>query len=57
VGRLYGVGIWPVGLVAVALGLLALAGLGSRAARRVLVHAATTDALTGIGNRRKLEPS
>jgi len=55
VGRLYGVGIWPVGLVAVALGLLALAGLGSRAARRVLVHAATTDALTGIGNRRKLE--
>jgi diguanylate cyclase (GGDEF)-like protein len=54
VGRLYGVGMLPIGLVAVALLLLAVSGLGSRAARRVLVHAATTDALTGIGNRRKL---
>jgi diguanylate cyclase (GGDEF)-like protein len=54
VGRLYGVGVLPIGLVTVALLLLALSGLGSRAARSVLVHAATTDALTGIGNRRKL---
>jgi diguanylate cyclase (GGDEF)-like protein len=54
VGRMYGVGVWPVGLVVAALVLLAVAGAGSRAARRVLVHAATTDALTGIGNRRKL---
>jgi diguanylate cyclase (GGDEF)-like protein len=54
VGRLYGVGVFPVGLVTVALLLLALSGLGSRATRHVLVHAATTDALTGIGNRRKL---
>jgi diguanylate cyclase (GGDEF)-like protein len=54
VGRLYGVGVLPVGLVVVALLLLAVSGLGSRATRRVLVHAATTDALTGIGNRRKL---
>jgi diguanylate cyclase (GGDEF)-like protein len=54
VGRLYGVGVWPIGLATVALLLLALSGLGSRATRRVLVHAATTDALTGIGNRRKL---
>jgi diguanylate cyclase (GGDEF)-like protein len=54
VGRLYGVGVWPVGLATVALLLLGLSGLGSRATRRVLVHAATTDALTGIGNRRKL---
>jgi hypothetical protein len=54
VGRLYGVGVWPVGLATVALLLLGLSGLGSRASRRVLVHAATTDALTGIGNRRKL---
>ena len=54
VGRLYGVGVLPIGLVVVALLLLALAGVGSRAARRLLVHAATTDALTGIGNRRKL---
>src|SRR6266540_1464319 len=54
VGRMYGVGVWPVGLVVAALVLLAVAGASSRAARRVLVHAATTDALTGIGNRRKL---
>jgi diguanylate cyclase (GGDEF)-like protein len=54
VGRLYGVGILPIGLVAVALLLLAVAGASSRAARRVLVHAATTDALTGLGNHRKL---
>jgi diguanylate cyclase (GGDEF)-like protein len=54
VGRLYGVGVWPVGLVGAGLLLLAFSGLGSRATRRVLVHAATTDALTGIGNRRKL---
>jgi two-component system, cell cycle response regulator len=34
--------------------LLVVAGASSRAAQRVLVHAATTDALTSIGNRRKL---
>jgi diguanylate cyclase (GGDEF)-like protein len=54
VGRLYGVGAWPIGLIVVAVLLLVLAGLGFRAGERVLVSAATTDALTGIGNRRKL---
>jgi diguanylate cyclase (GGDEF)-like protein len=54
VDRRYGVGILSLGLVAAALVLLALSGLGTRAARHVLVHAATTDVLTGIGNRRKL---
>jgi diguanylate cyclase (GGDEF)-like protein len=54
VGWQYGVGVWPIGLVAVALVLLGISGAGSRAARRSLVHAATTDVLTGIGNRRKL---
>jgi diguanylate cyclase (GGDEF)-like protein len=54
VGRLYGVGMLPIALATVALLLLALSGIGSRATRHVLVHAATTDALTGIGNRRKL---
>jgi diguanylate cyclase (GGDEF)-like protein len=54
VGRLYGVGAWPIGLIVIAVLLLVLAGLGFRAGERVLVAAATTDALTGIGNRRKL---
>jgi diguanylate cyclase (GGDEF)-like protein len=54
VGWRYGVGVLSLGLVAAALVLLALSGLGTRAARHVLVHAATTDVLTGIGNRRKL---
>jgi diguanylate cyclase (GGDEF)-like protein len=54
VGRLYGVGVLPIGLATAALLLLAASGLGSRATRRLLVHAATTDALTGIGDRRKL---
>ena len=54
VGWRYGVGVLSLALVAVALVLLALSGLGTRAARHVLVHAATTDVLTGIGNRRKL---
>jgi diguanylate cyclase (GGDEF)-like protein len=54
VGWHYGVGAWPVSMVVVALILLALAATGARTAERVLIHAATTDALTGIGNRRKL---
>jgi diguanylate cyclase (GGDEF)-like protein len=54
VGLLYGIGAWPIGLVVVALLLLVLAGLWFRAGERVLVAAAMTDALTGIGNRRKL---
>jgi diguanylate cyclase (GGDEF)-like protein len=54
VGALYGIGAWPMGLVVVALLLLVLSGLGFRAGDRVLVAAAMTDALTGIGNRRQL---
>src|SRR5205823_1237309 len=54
VGWLYGVGAWPVSMVVVALILLAVAATGARTAERILIHAATTDALTGIGNRRKL---
>jgi diguanylate cyclase (GGDEF)-like protein len=54
VGWLYGVGAWPVSTVVVALVTLAVAATGARTAERVLIHAATTDALTGIGNRRQL---
>jgi diguanylate cyclase (GGDEF)-like protein len=39
---------------AAALALLFLAGFSFRSSRRVLHHAAHTDALTGLGNRRKL---
>jgi two-component system cell cycle response regulator len=54
VGWLYGVGLWPIALIVVAVLLLIAAGLGFRAGERELVTAATTDALTRIGNRRKL---
>src|SRR5206468_8806364 len=54
VGLLYGIGPMAVGLVAGALVLLALAGTFDLLARRELVSAAMTDALTGLGNRRML---
>ena len=54
VGLLYGIGPMAVGLVVAALGLLALAGTFDLVARRELVSAAMTDALTGLGNRRML---
>ena len=41
-------------MLAVALLIIALAGVSLRAARRELEAQATTDALTGLGNRRKL---
>jgi diguanylate cyclase (GGDEF)-like protein len=54
VGWLYGIGAWPLAVGFVALLLLVLSAFGFRAGERVLVAAATTDALTGLGNRRKL---
>lgn len=54
VGPLYGVGSWPIAIVVTALALIASGGLGLRVAQRDLVTAATTDHLTGLGNRRKL---
>jgi diguanylate cyclase (GGDEF)-like protein len=50
----YGIGPMSVGLVVVALLLLVVAAVFDLLARRELVSAATTDALTGLGNRRKL---
>jgi diguanylate cyclase (GGDEF)-like protein len=54
VGVLYGIGPWSIGLVAVALAFLAVAGVVDLLARRELVSAAMTDQLTGLGNRRML---
>ena len=53
-GPLYGVSVWSLGLVAVALVLLALAAVLFLAHHRLLVATSMTDALTGIGNRRQL---
>ena len=41
-------------MLGVALVIIVLAGVSVRAARRELEIQATTDALTGLGNRRKL---
>jgi diguanylate cyclase (GGDEF)-like protein len=49
-----GMGPAPAGMLAFALVIIALAGLALRAARRELETQATTDPLTGLGNRRKL---
>ena len=53
-GWIAGIGPAPLAMLAVALVLIASAGLSLRAARRELEAQATTDALTGLGNRRKL---
>ncbi len=53
-GVLYGIGSESIGLVAVAVLLLLLAGVMDLVARRELVSAALTDSLTGLGNRRML---
>ncbi|HEV7461162.1 MAG TPA: diguanylate cyclase [Solirubrobacteraceae bacterium] len=44
----------PIGMLAAALGLFVLAVISRRAARRELETAASTDVLTGLGNRRAL---
>jgi diguanylate cyclase (GGDEF)-like protein len=51
---LSGLGPVPVTMLAVALLIIALAGVSLRTARRELEAHATTDVLTGLGNRRKL---
>jgi diguanylate cyclase (GGDEF)-like protein len=54
VGVLYGIGSESIGLTTAAVLLLVLAGIIDLVARRELVSAALTDALTGLGNRRML---
>ncbi len=49
-----GIGPAPLAMLAVALVIIVLAGVSLRATRRELEAQATTDALTGLGNRRKL---
>ena len=49
-----GLGPVPIAMLAFALVIIALAGVSLRAARRELEAHATTDGLTGLGNRRKL---
>ncbi|HEV7883746.1 MAG TPA: HD domain-containing phosphohydrolase [Solirubrobacteraceae bacterium] len=49
-----GLGAVPLAMLALALLVIALSGVSLRAARRQLEAQATTDALTGLGNRRKL---
>jgi diguanylate cyclase (GGDEF)-like protein len=55
VGPLYGVGVWSIALVVVALALLIFAAVSFLAHHRLLVATSMTDALTGIPNRRKLK--
>jgi diguanylate cyclase (GGDEF)-like protein len=55
VGPLYGVGLWSIAIVVVALALLGFAAVSFLAHQRILVAHSLTDALTGIGNRRKLK--
>jgi diguanylate cyclase (GGDEF)-like protein len=54
VGLLYGIGSISIGLIVAALLLVCLAVILDLLARRELVAAAMTDALTGLGNRRAL---
>jgi diguanylate cyclase (GGDEF)-like protein len=54
VGALYGVSGWSVAIVVVALLLLVVAAVSFLAHHRTLVATSLADALTGIGNRRKL---
>ena len=53
-GWICGMGAAPLAMLGVALVIIVLAGVSLRAARRELEIQATTDALTGLGNRRKL---
>jgi diguanylate cyclase (GGDEF)-like protein len=55
VGPLYGVGLWSIAIVVVALALLGFAAVSFLAHQRILVAHSLTDALTGIGNRRRLK--
>jgi diguanylate cyclase (GGDEF)-like protein len=55
VGPLYGVDPWSIVLVVAALALLAFAAISFLTHHRLLVAASLTDALTGIGNRRRLK--
>jgi diguanylate cyclase (GGDEF)-like protein len=49
-----GLGPAPITMLLLALVIIAIAGVSLRAGRRELEALATTDALTGLGNRRKL---
>jgi diguanylate cyclase (GGDEF)-like protein len=49
-----GMGVPPLAMLALALAIIAFSAVSLRAARRELEAQATTDALTGLGNRRKL---
>jgi diguanylate cyclase (GGDEF)-like protein len=49
-----GLGTVPIVMLALALLIIAIAGVSLRAGRRELEAQATTDVLTGLGNRRKL---
>ena len=53
-GLISGLGPAALAMLAVALVIVLLAGVSLRAARRELESQATTDGLTGLGNRRKL---
>jgi diguanylate cyclase (GGDEF)-like protein len=53
-GFVAGMGSAPLAMLAIALVVIALSGVSLRAARRELEAHATTDGLTGLGNRRKL---
>ena len=53
-GLVVGMGLVPIAMLTLALVMIALGGATLRAARRVLEGHATTDGLTGLGNRRKL---
>jgi diguanylate cyclase (GGDEF)-like protein len=53
-GFISGLGPAPIGMLVIALVTIALAGFTLRAGRRELEAQATTDGLTGLGNRRKL---
>ena len=55
-GWSYGVGWWPLVMVAVALLLLGYAGVALRSGHEELLTAAHTDPLTRLGNRRQLLP-
>jgi diguanylate cyclase (GGDEF)-like protein len=53
-GVLAGMGPAPIAMLLFALAIIALAAVSLRSARRELEAHASTDALTGLGNRRKL---
>jgi diguanylate cyclase (GGDEF)-like protein len=53
-GFISGLGPAPIAMIVLALVIIAIAGVSLRAGRRELEAQATTDVLTGLGNRRKL---